>query len=234
MPLKIAVLSGAGISAASGLKTFRDAGGLWENYDIMEVASIEGWRRNPSLVLDFYNQRRKQAFSAIPNAAHYALVELESVAEVEIITQNVDRLHEKAGSRNVLHLHGDLHQARCSVNSTEIIELEGKPIAFGDVSSSGNQLRPNIVWFGEMVPMLSVAAQKIRLADILLVIGTSLAVYPAAGLVNDVRLGVKIVVIDPNADEMMLSNPNVSYIASPAEIALPTWVETFKNALKKA
>lgn len=194
----LVVLSGAGISAESGLKTFRDSGGLWENYDVMEVASIEGWRKNPELVLEFYNMRRKQAWTVEPNKAHHFFAQLEDKLKVTIITQNVDRLHEKAGSINVLHLHGDLHQIRCSIHESEIYEWEDKPLGLGEVSKNGHQLRPNIVWFGEQVPMMDAAMEVVESADIFVVVGTSLMVYPAAGLLQFAPRNIPIFVIDPD------------------------------------
>ncbi len=194
---KIVVLTGAGISAESGISTFRDSNGLWENHDIKDVASPEGWRRNPALVLEFYNQRRRQAREVKPNSGHYALVELAQKYEVQIITQNVDDLHERAGSQNVLHLHGMLNQGRSVKDSHKIYELEGD-IVLGDLAEDGEQMRPHIVWFGEAVPMMDKAAEIAENADIMLVIGTSLVVYPAAGLVSYVGNHVPIYIIDPN------------------------------------
>ncbi|TAK43303.1 MAG: NAD-dependent deacylase [Saprospiraceae bacterium] len=178
---KIAVLTGAGISAESGIKTFRDAGGLWEHHDIMEVASIEGWHNNQALVLNFYNERRRQLAEVQPNAAHKALVELESRYDVTIITQNVDDLHERGGSSHIIHLHGELKKSRSTVDERLIYPCPGD-ILPGDCCEKGSQLRPHIVWFGEMVPMLEVAAEAVSRADLILIIGTSMQVYPAAGL----------------------------------------------------
>lgn len=193
---KIAVLTGAGISAESGISTFRDSGGLWENYDIMEVASPEGWRKNPDLVLEFYNQRRKQLNTVKPNDAHYYLKKLEDKYSVHIITQNVDDLHERAGSSSVLHLHGELLKVRSEKNEDLIYDCADE-IKMGDRAEDGAQLRPHIVWFGEMVPMLSKAVEIVGAADILLVIGTSLQVYPAASLVHYLGEGKPIYLIDP-------------------------------------
>lgn len=198
MKKKIVVLSGAGISAESGLATFRDSGGLWEGYDVMEVASIEGWHKNPAKVLDFYNLRRKQANVAQPNAGHLALVALEAIYDVTIITQNVDDLHEKAGSTNIIHLHGRLNQAKSSVDAKLIYDIKDKEINLGDTCEKNSQLRPNIVWFGELVPMMDAAAEKVQEADAVIVVGTSLQVYPAAGLLDYASRSAVIILVDPN------------------------------------
>ncbi len=195
---KIVVLTGAGISAESGIRTFRDAGGLWEGHDVMEVASPQGWAKNRELVLDFYNQRRKQALSAEPNAGHKALADLEKHFEVTIVTQNVDNLHEKAGSTNVVHLHGELFKVRSTLDENLVYDLDGWELNEGDKCEKGSQLRPHIVWFGEMVPMMDVAIRYTAQADIFLVVGTSLAVYPAAGLMDMVAFEVPKYIIDPN------------------------------------
>jgi NAD-dependent deacetylase len=194
---KIAVLTGAGISVESGIKTFRDADGLWEGHDIMEVASPAGYFNNPELVLDFYNKRRKQLIEVQPNLAHNILVELENDFDITIITQNVDDLHERAGSTKVIHLHGELLKARNEQDINSIIEWK-KDIFLGDLDSNNIQLRPHIVWFGEEVPEMEKAMQIIEEADYLLVIGTSLQVYPAAGLINYVSEDVLVYYIDPN------------------------------------
>lgn len=180
---KLVVLTGAGISAESGLKTFRDADGLWEGYEIEEVATATAWRRNPALVQEFYNLRRKNVLDARPNAAHRILAELEQDFDVQIITQNIDDLHERAGSTQVLHLHGEIRKMRSEKNGELIYPIEGD-IAMGDRAEDGAQLRPHIVWFEEPVPMIEPAAKLVRSADIFLIVGTSLLVYPAAGLVN--------------------------------------------------
>jgi len=179
----IVVLTGAGISAESGLKTFRDSDGLWEGYDINEVATATAWRKNPALVLEFYNMRRKGVKEAKPNAAHYALAELENDFDVTVITQNIDDLHERAGSKNIVHLHGEILKMRSEKNESLIYPIEDI-IQLGDKAEDGAQLRPHIVWFEEPVPMIEMAAQITKTADIFLIVGTSLAVYPAAGLVN--------------------------------------------------
>ncbi|MEQ9165082.1 MAG: NAD-dependent deacylase [Fulvivirga sp.] len=195
--LKLVVLSGAGVSAESGIATFRDAGGLWEGHDVMSVASPEGWYNNPELVLDFYNQRRKAAAGAQPNIAHKVLAELEDDFEVTVITQNVDDLHERAGSSKVVHLHGKLSEVRSTVDESLIYDIGDKSICIGDKCDKGSQLRPNIVWFGEMVPMIEVAAKISERADIFIVIGTSLAVYPAASLIDYVPYRSPVYVVDP-------------------------------------
>lgn len=193
----IVVISGAGISAESGISTFRDAGGLWEGHDIMEVASPQGWQKNMALVLDFYNKRRKQALSVEPNAAHIALADLEKSFDLKIITQNVDNLHEKAGSSHVLHLHGQLFESRSCGKENLIYPCLGD-INSGDKCEEGYQLRPNIVWFGEQVPMMSAAVQLVQKANIIIVVGTSLVVYPAASLIDYASKNAHIYVIDPN------------------------------------
>lgn len=199
---KIVVLTGAGISAESGIKTFRDSGGLWEEYRIEEVATPEAWENNPALVLEFYNQRRKQLLEAGPNAAHYALARLESKYEVQIITQNVDNLHEKGGSTRVLHLHGELMKSRSTCDPDLVYDIDGWELKMGDVCEKGSQLRPHIVWFGEMVPNIVPAANLCSKAELLLVIGTSLAVYPAAGLIDHTPVQVPKYIIDPNASSI--------------------------------
>ncbi|MDX1635126.1 MAG: NAD-dependent deacylase [Marinobacter sp.] len=193
----IVVLSGAGVSAESGLSTFRDSGGLWENYSVFDVATPEAFRRDPALVLRFYNDRRCQLAEVEPNAAHRALAELEKDFRVTIVTQNVDDLHERAGSSKVVHLHGELTQARSSRLDDLIYPIGYKPIELGDTCELGSQLRPHVVWFGEQVPMLEAAAGVVASADHLLVVGTSLQVYPAAGLVDFADPDVPITVIDP-------------------------------------
>jgi NAD-dependent deacetylase len=180
---KLVVLTGAGISAESGLKTFRDADGLWEGYDIYEVATPTAWKRNPALVLEFYNFRRRNVREAQPNAAHYLLAELQQDFDVQIITQNIDDLHERAGSKNILHLHGEILKMRSEKNESLIYPIEGD-IQLGDKAEDGAQLRPHIVWFEEPVPLITEAARIVKEADIFMVVGTSLVVYPAAGLVD--------------------------------------------------
>jgi NAD-dependent deacetylase len=194
---KLAVLTGAGMSAESGIKTFRDMGGLWEQYDIMEVASPEGWAKHPEVVLEFYNQRRKQLFESSPNKGHLELAGMEKDFNVKIITQNVDDLHERAGSTNVLHLHGELKKARSTIDPSLVYELDHWELKMGDKCEKGSQLRPHVVWFGEAVPAISEAERIVKTAGIFVVIGTSLNVYPAAGLLWHVPAGVPIYLIDP-------------------------------------
>lgn len=194
---KLVVLTGAGISAESGIKTFRDSGGLWEEHNVMDVASIDGWHRNPSLVLAFYNQRRKQLEAAEPNRAHTLLAEMEKDFDVRIITQNVDNLHERAGNRHILHLHGELTKVRSSKSSAHVEDIGYRAIHLGDQCVDGSQLRPHIVWFGEAVPLIEEAEALVSEADILAVIGTSLNVYPAAGLVTSLSPGACAFLIDP-------------------------------------
>lgn len=204
---KLVVLSGAGVSAESGVATFRDSGGLWEGHDVMEVASPEGFRKNPALVLDFYNKRRKQLFEVHPNAAHKAIASLEADFDVTVITQNVDDLHERAGSSNVVHLHGELLKARSVNNDNDSIDWQ-KDINLGDLHTDGYQLRPNIVWFGEAVPAIIEAMEIVQNADYIIVIGTSLQVYPAAGLIDYAKPDTPIYYIDPNPAHIPnLSNP---------------------------
>jgi len=195
---KLVVLTGAGISAESGLKTFRDMGGLWEQYDVTQVASPEGWKKDMDLVLRFYNERRRQLLTAKPNLGHLALVDLEKNFDVHIITQNLDDLHEKAGSKNILHLHGELKKVQSTGNPELVYELKGTDLNRGDMCEMGYQLRPHIVWFGEEVPAITDAAAICNTADIFLVIGTSLNVYPAAGLINSVPPFAPTFLIDPN------------------------------------
>jgi NAD-dependent deacetylase len=195
---KIVVFTGSGISAESGIKTFRESGGLWEEYDIMQVATPEAWKKNPGLVQDFYNKRRKQVLEARPNEAHIALAELEKRYEVQIITQNIDDLHERAGSSNVLHLHGEIRKARSTRDPRLIYDIEGWEIRMGDLCEKGSQLRPHIVWFGETVPEIEKAALLSTRADIFIVIGTSLNVYPAAGLVEYAPFNAEKYLVDPN------------------------------------
>lgn len=212
---KIAVLTGAGISAESGISTFRDSGGLWENYDIQKVASPEGWHENPELVLDFYNQRRRKLSEVHPNSAHIYLKELEKNYEVTIITQNVDDLHERAGSSNVIHLHGELLKSRSEKNDSLIYDCPGD-INLGDRAEDGAQLRPHIVWFGEMVPMLDKAVKVVEDCDIMLVIGTSLMVYPAASLIHYQSFDKPIYLIDPDRMIVAPKFPNLTVIQKTA------------------
>ena len=224
------VLTGAGISAESGLKTFRDSGGLWEGHDVMEVASIDGWRKNPELVLDFYNQRRSQAKQSKPNPGHIALAKLEEDFDVTIVTQNVDVLHETAGSHKVIHLHGNLFQSKSSVDESLIYDIGEEEIKMGDLCEKGSQLRPNIVWFGEMVPMMEKAAAVTMQADAFLVVGTSLVVYPAAGLVNYVSEMAPIYFIDPHIPEVS-PRENLFLFQEPASTGVIKAVDHLKKFL---
>lgn len=207
MKKRLVVFSGAGISAESGVKTFRDSDGLWENHHVEDVASPEGFKRDPKLVLDFYNARRKQLLEVLPNRAHLILAELEKHFTVEIITQNVDDLHERAGSNKVLHLHGELKKARPVNSDSNIISWE-KDLNLGDLNYEGIQLRPHIVWFGEMVLEMDAAIDLCAKADLFLVIGTSMSVFPAAGLINYVPDGCEIFVIDPTLEGNYTKNEN--------------------------
>lgn len=211
----IVVLTGAGVSAESGIKTFRDANGLWEGHDVMEVASPIGWQNNKNLVLDFYNKRRAKLLTVSPNKAHDALVLLEEKFQVNIITQNIDDLHERAGSRNVLHLHGELFKVRSTKNAELIYEWK-KNLKIGDVCEEKEQLRPHIVWFGEEVPMLDKAIEITSKADILLIIGTSMQVYPAANLIHYTKPTIPIYFIDPKPTIAKNSFQNLNIIAENA------------------
>lgn len=197
MKKRIVVLSGAGISAESGLSTFRDSNGLWENHSIYEVATPEAWESNPTLVQRFYNERRKQLFEVKPNQGHFGLVDLENEFDVAIITQNVDDLHERAGSSQILHLHGELTKSRSTTNSKLVYEVEGWELKLGDTCENGSQLRPHIVWFGEDVPMFPKAIKVVEQADILIIVGTSLNVYPAASLADFIPSKTPIYIVDP-------------------------------------
>ncbi|NQU86454.1 MAG: NAD-dependent deacylase [Mariniphaga sp.] len=224
---KLVVLSGAGMSQESGLKTFRDMGGLWEQYDVTEVASPEAWSRNTELVLRFYNERRKHLWEAKPNSGHIGIAKLENDFDVSIITQNVDDLHEQAGSSKVLHLHGELRKVRSTIDPELIYTLDNWDLKIGDLCEKGSQLRPHIVWFGEAVPAIQQAIPIVQDAEILVVIGTSLAVYPAAELVNYVRKGIPIFVVDPSKPS--LYSENVIFIQEKAG----TGVQILKEELKK-
>jgi NAD-dependent deacetylase len=223
---KIVVLSGAGMSAESGLSTFRDAGGLWEGHDVLEVASPEGWASNMPLVLDFYNQRRRDLLNVHPNAGHTALVELEQNFDVTIITQNVDDLHERAGSTRVIHLHGELLKAR-STRNPHLVYAWTKDILPGDFCEAGAQLRPHIVWFGEAVPMIEPAAMHVAEADVALIIGTSMQVYPAAGLIQYAARDCHIYYVDPKPQISyeLARLPNLKVIADTAGNAVPALVK---------
>ena len=221
---KIVVLTGAGISAESGIKTFRDSGGLWEGHDIMEVASPQGWAKNRDLVLEFYNLRRAQLAEVEPNEGHKALVRLEEKFEVIVVTQNVDDLHERAGSTNIIHLHGELTKARSSLNPNLVYPWGYKNITAADKCELGSQLRPHIVWFGESVPMYGLAENITSGADLLLVVGTSLVVYPAAGLTEVVRHGTPVYIVDPNLPETR-PNPYLTRMAATATVGVPKLVD---------
>lgn len=216
---KLIVLTGAGISAESGLATFRDSGGLWEGYQVEDVATPEAWRKNQELVLEFYNQRRKAALEAKPNRGHAILAELQNYFDVIIITQNVDDLHERAGSRNVVHLHGSLFESRSTLDPTLTYKIEGWELNRGDKCERGSQLRPNIVWFGEAVPMMETAAQIAATSDIFLIVGTSLVVYPAARLIDYVPDQVKKYVVDPKKPDV-LHVPNLEFFTDMASVGL--------------
>ena len=199
MKKRLVVLTGAGMSAESGIATFRDSGGLWDKYPVEQVATPEAFRANPELVLEFYNVRRRELLNTKPNAGHYSLAELEKDFEVDIITQNIDNLHEQAGSTRVIHLHGELMKSRSTGNELDVFDIDPeKPdLHIGDKCGKGFQLRPHIVWFGEMVPMMAEAEAIVRKADIFVIIGTSMNVYPAAGLLHDVKANVPVYLIDP-------------------------------------
>ncbi|WP_148863579.1 SIR2 family NAD-dependent protein deacylase [Marinobacter fonticola] len=221
----IVVLTGAGMSAESGLATFRDNGGLWEKHDVYDVATPEAFQRNPELVLRFYNERRRQLKGAQPNPAHKVLAELEKDYRVTIVTQNVDDLHERAGSTNVVHLHGKLTEARSSKREDLVYDIGYNEIRLGDTCDQGSQMRPNVVWFGEAVPMIETAADVVGTADHLLIVGTSLQVYPAAGLVDFVDFDVPITVIDPG--ESNVSRARV--IRKPASEGVLEWMASLRH-----
>ncbi|MCB0792345.1 MAG: NAD-dependent deacylase [Flavobacteriales bacterium] len=216
---RIVVLSGAGVSAESGLGTFRDSGGLWEQYRIQDVATPEAWAADPVKVLRFYDMRREQCLNAVPNAAHHAIAELERVFDVDVITQNIDDLHERAGSSRVLHLHGELLKARSTADPSFVTRINGPSLGLGLRCPLGSQLRPHIVWFGEEVPLIPVAAALIARADLLIVVGTSLQVHPAAGLVHALPHGRPIWVVDPKP--VPLSGAHVHTINSKASEGMP-------------
>lgn len=208
------------MSAESGLKTFREMGGLWEQYEVSEVATPEAWRKDPELVLRFYNERRKALLEALPNAGHLALVELEKHFNVRIITQNVDDLHERAGSTNILHLHGELRKSRSTVDPHLVYDIRGWQLNWGDKCEKGSQLRPHIVWFGEPVPNIETAIDEVEIADILVIIGTSMQVYPAAGLVDYAPRKVPVYLIDPN-ETALGGNRAVEFIRMKASEGVP-------------
>ncbi len=230
MKKHLVILTGAGVSAESGFATFRDTGGLWEQYNVNDVASIEGWYRNRKLVLEFYNQRRAQLKDAKPNAAHVAMAQLEKDYRVDVITQNVDNLHERAGSTRVLHLHGELTKVRPengiydrTESEAEVIDVGYRPVILGDLAPNGSQLRPHIVFFGEAVPNIGKAIDLVEQADILLIVGSSLQVYPAAGLYRYARNDCPIYVIDPKP--VPISDPRVTFIQDVATKGMARFVE---------
>jgi NAD-dependent deacetylase len=225
---KVVVLSGAGISAESGISTFRDSGGLWEQYRIEEVATYEAWESNSDLVLDFYNKRRKQLGSVEPNAGHFALVKMEDIFDVHIITQNVDNLHERAGSSKILHLHGELTKVRSTHDDDLIYDIGFGELKKGDTCEKGYQLRPHIVWFGEAVPAIPQAARICETADIFIVVGTSMNVYPAAGLINYVGSDVPKFMIDPGSTKVY-GVRNLVHIQKKAGEGLPELLELLKK-----
>jgi len=216
---RLVVLTGAGISAESGLATFRDSGGLWEGYKVEDVATPEAWHKNQKMVLDFYNERRKKALESKPNRGHEILAELQNDFDVTIITQNVDDLHERAGSNNVIHLHGSLFESRSTLDPSLIYKINGWELNLGDKCERGSQLRPNIVWSGEMVPLMEKAAYIASIADIFLVVGTSLVVYPAAGLINEVPRSIPKYIVDPKIPDV-LPTPNLYFISEKASIGM--------------
>jgi len=222
----VVFLSGAGMSAESGISTFRDSGGLWEQYDVMEVASIEGWRKNPDLMQRFYNDRRAQLDKVEPNQGHRLIAELEKDFEVTVITQNVDNLHERAGSSDVVHLHGELTKV-CNESKTEVIDIGTKPVDVGAKASDGSRLRPFIVWFGEAVPLIEHAARVVSKADVVVIIGTSMQVYPAASLINYARNSAEVFLIDPNSVEAHL--PRVEIIKEKASVGMEILSQRLKG-----
>lgn len=221
---KVVVLTGAGISAESGLKTFRDSDGLWEGHKVEDVATPEAWRRNPSLVLEFYNQRRATLLKTEPNPGHLALVKLEEKYDVTVVTQNVDNLHERAGSSHVIHLHGELLKSRSSIDPALVFDITGTELNLGDKCPKGSQLRPHIVWFGEAVPMMDLAIEEASKAEIFLIVGTSLVVYPAAELVDYIPEVAEVFVVDPKKHEGMFFR-KIVYIEEKASIGVPMVVE---------
>lgn len=223
--MKIIALTGAGISAESGIPTFRGAGGLWEGHRVEDVASPDGWRRDREMVLRFYNERRRHIKNALPNRGHIALAELERTHQVHVITQNIDDLHERAGSTQVLHLHGEIFIARSERDQRIRVRQDGD-IHMGDHATDGAQLRPHIVWFGEEVPMMEPAVALVQSADILLIIGTSMVVYPAASLMHYIRPGTPVVVIDPHIPELA-RGAHIHFIEEPAGSGVDTFIREF-------
>jgi len=230
--MKIVVFTGAGISAESGLQTFRGDNGLWEGYRVEDVATPEAWQKNPLLVQHFYNMRRKAVLAAQPNAAHVALVELERKFQVTIITQNIDDLHERAGSNHIIHLHGLITKAQSSIDSSLTYDIQGWEIKMGEVCEKNSQLRPHVVWFGEPVPRMQDAIDECQRADILLIVGTSLQVYPAAGLLNFTPYHAQKFLIDPAAEQLNKGNRIIQNIAEKASIGVPKIVQQLLNTNK--
>lgn len=235
---KIAVLTGAGVSAESGISTFRDANGLWDNYNVEDVATLEGWNRNPALVLDFYNQRRRQLATVKPNAAHLAIASLEDNYDVTVITQNIDNLHERAGSTRIIHLHGELTKVRPENRYNErngfsedmVFDIGYGDINLGDTSVDGIQLRPHIVWFGEAVPKIEQAIDVVEAADILLIVGTSLQVYPAAGLYAYAKASTPIYIIDPK--DVPVRDGRITHIKSVATVGMEKFIEIISKKVE--
>ena len=227
--VKIVVFTGAGVSADSGIATFRDADGLWANYRIEDVCTPEAMMRDRATVVEFYNKRRKELFEKEPNAAHYAIAELEKVFDVEVVTQNVDNLHERAGSSRVTHLHGELTKLRSMQNPDLVVPIEGWEQRLEDCAPDGAPLRPHIVFFGEAVPMFEPAVQIAATADVLVVVGTSLAVYPAASLVHYIRPEVPIYLVDPASPNLSLVRNHVTHIQARAAVGVPELVEILKG-----
>lgn len=221
MKKKLVVFSGAGVSAESGLQTFRDSDGLWENYNVMDVATPEAWQKDPGLVLEFYNKRRIQTLQAQPNAAHLGIAQLEDHFDVTVITQNIDNLHEKAGSKDVLHLHGEITKVRSSTDASLVYEWENELILEGDQCEKGSQLRPHIVWFGEAVPNMPAAEKVVSTADILIIVGTSLNVYPAASLIYHAPSRAPKYLIDPG-DLHVTDVENLEIVKEKATTGIPT------------
>jgi len=232
MSKKIVVFSGAGMSEESGINTFRDADGLWEGHDFLTVASLDGWKKNPKLVLDFYNERRRHLLKVSPNKGHHALAELEEYANVTIITQNVDNLHERAGSQNVIHLHGELLKSQSSIDSELTFDCVSD-IYLHDKCPKGSQIRPNIVWFGEAVEKLDDAISEVIEADIFIIIGTSLQVYPAAGLVSFLRSNTPVYYIDsdPSTNQELELVTHLNVIKNTAAVGIPELVNQLKKGL---
>lgn len=225
MKQKVVILTGAGISAESGLQTFRDSDGLWEGYNVQDVATPQAWQKDPILVQKFYNERRKACLQAKPNAAHLALQKLETSFDVQIITQNIDDLHERAGSSNVLHLHGEITKSCSCKDRSLIYDIKGSDLQMGELCEKGSQLRPFIVWFGEDVPMMEPAIEITKSADYFIVIGTSLAVYPAASLLTVAPYIAELYLIDPKADSISVSTAGVKKIAAKATVGVPQLVK---------